>query len=743
MHKRLVLGLSIMALTTWVAACGDNLKSGPDAGSCTPVDDSNECTTDTCENNLPVHTPVAAGTPCATGACDGAGNCEGPAVCGDGVVQTGEICDDGNMTNGDGCDDGTGGTCRPTGCGNGTVSGTEVCDDGNATDGDGCDNNCTVSACGNEITAGTEACDDGNTIPGDGCDALCAVEPGYTCDLMVPSVCTTTCGDGIRAGGEECDDAPPAEDGDGCSATCTVEPGFTCVGDMPSVCTPTQICGNGAVEGTETCDDGNTVAVDGCGATCQLELTEIEPNEDGTPQTGGSGIAGNDFDGAGGIAVMNADSNGAIDVANGPTAVLAALTPAGDEDVFAITNTSTVPQRVRFDIWNTDVGFGAGVACGTSIDTGLNLRDAAGTVLASNDDRNGAADRCSALSFVILPGQTVYAHVTEFGDNGAIAGYGLQIVPTAIVCGDGVVDPAFEECDDGNADDTDACSNTCLLNGAIDEIEPNGLVAEADATGIDLTATSLIRASIGTAGDADVFKLTVAAETVLRFETFAPGPGGCDATTTTLRLLDAAGTTITTDNGSGINGCAALVIRAVPGTYYIQAEETGNNATVAKYFLEVSFAAAPGAEAEAANTSGGNDTSATAEPNLATATEAWVFGDHTFIGDVDMYAVTVPDGMGLRAEIVEGDRTIETCEGNNVDSRLTLFGPDGTTQLVDDDDDGRGFCSMIDGTSATPRDAAAKNTTGAPVTWFLAVRQSTFASGTDAQFIYELQLTIR
>ncbi|TMB20585.1 MAG: DUF4215 domain-containing protein, partial [Deltaproteobacteria bacterium] len=31
------------------------------------------------------------------------------------------------------------------------------------------------------------------------------------------------------------------------------------------------VCGNGIVEGTEECDDGNTNSGDGCSATCQLE----------------------------------------------------------------------------------------------------------------------------------------------------------------------------------------------------------------------------------------------------------------------------------------------------------------------------------------------------------------------------------------------------------------------------------------------------------------------------------------
>src|SRR5207247_11148368 len=36
---------------------------------------------------------------------------------------------------------------------------------------------------------------------------------------------------------------------------------------------PPPPCGNGVVEGTEECDDHNTVSGDGCSATCQLENT--------------------------------------------------------------------------------------------------------------------------------------------------------------------------------------------------------------------------------------------------------------------------------------------------------------------------------------------------------------------------------------------------------------------------------------------------------------------------------------
>ena len=85
-----------------------------------------------------------------------------------------------------------------------------------------------------------------------------------------------------------------------------------------------------------------------------------------------------------------------------------------------------------------------------------------------------------------------------------------------------------------------------------------------------------------------------------------------------------------------------------------------------------------------------NDTAATANTNLTLISEAFCAGDHSVNTDVDVYAVVVPAGQALRAEVVEGDRTVETCESNGIDSVLTLFAADGTTMLVTDDDDGRG-----------------------------------------------------
>ncbi len=75
----------------------------------------------------------------------------------------------------------------------------------------------------------------------------------------------TVCGDGVQEGSESCDDGNTVG-GDGCSALCVDE-----------------ICGDGLLEiVTEECDDGNTVSDDGCSATCTIECGDgvQGPNED-------------------------------------------------------------------------------------------------------------------------------------------------------------------------------------------------------------------------------------------------------------------------------------------------------------------------------------------------------------------------------------------------------------------------------------------------------------------------------
>ena len=243
------------------------------------------------------------------------------------------------------------------------------------------------------------------------------------------------CNDGLVDRPEEqCDDTNN-DPGDGCDDACQFE----------------LVCGDGFVafqdfDGNETCDDGNTVPGDGCDDTCQAEATpEVEPNEDGTPEPGGMETEGNDFDAAG---------------AQGPFTesfiIDGVLSPAGDEDIFAIENLSPYYESIRIDTHRQ--GRGIGQPCFGLLDTALAVRNDTGLLLDQNDDRAGAADRCSGMFFLMAPGQTIYAHLIHWGDNFESDPYFLSVKMAS--CGDGVVEN-LEVCDDGNHDPGDGCDENC------------------------------------------------------------------------------------------------------------------------------------------------------------------------------------------------------------------------------------------------------------------------------------------
>jgi cysteine-rich repeat protein len=296
------------------------------------------------------------------------------AECGNGVREHGEACDDGNDEPGDGCspncsvldicslpeDRGTDGcirrkpkhaffydraenTCRPlaflgcggnenafvsqrqcekacvTACGDGAVAGKEECDDGNLVAGDGCSDRCVregivsidagaiangcphiesyaasplQTAVGSYVTLSARVVDPegdpfdvrwtasaGNVVltpeptrveyrctsagrhgltleVGDGRRCRETREVEVTCVPRIP-----VCGDGYVDVSEECEDGNRAE-GDGCSSACQLEP----------------VCGDGVRHPPEGCDDGNTLEADGCSSWCQPDDSGMASN---------------------------------------------------------------------------------------------------------------------------------------------------------------------------------------------------------------------------------------------------------------------------------------------------------------------------------------------------------------------------------------------------------------------------------------------------------------------------------
>ena len=77
----------------------------------------------------------------------------------------------------------------------------------------------------------------------------------------------STCGNGVLDGTEQCDDGN-ADSGDGCSKICQIESNYDCP-KAGQPCKNLAVCGNGVLTSDEACDDGNTQSGDGCSADCK------------------------------------------------------------------------------------------------------------------------------------------------------------------------------------------------------------------------------------------------------------------------------------------------------------------------------------------------------------------------------------------------------------------------------------------------------------------------------------------
>lgn len=86
------------------------------------------------------------------------------------------------------------------------------------------------------------------------------------------------CGNGKVEGAETCDDGNTL-DGDGCSSRCKTESGWDCKSYSPlekrSYCKKlingNSYCGDGVIQGNEECDDGfPVIGGDGCSINCRV-----------------------------------------------------------------------------------------------------------------------------------------------------------------------------------------------------------------------------------------------------------------------------------------------------------------------------------------------------------------------------------------------------------------------------------------------------------------------------------------
>ena len=358
--------------------------------------------------------------------------------CGDGIFQPalGEECDDANNLDNDGCSS----TCTiESFCGDGAVNQiSEECDDGNDVDNDGCSNSCIMNICGDGlINQASEECDDGNILNGDGCSSVCSRESDLWTCVGEPSVCTQVsicpegfkfveiqgsgvcvpdgpfCGDGIiNQGSEQCDDGNTLN-GDGCSAECVIQP----------------FCGDNIInQGSEQCDDGNNIEDDTCSNTCILNICG-----DGTVNNGEACDDGNILDNDG------CSSSCTIEPFCGDLVV-----DQGEQcDDGNRIDDDTCSNTCILNICG-DGTVNNGEAC----DDGNNL------------DNDGCSSLCTIEPFC---GDSTVNQASEQCDDGnSIADDTCNNLCQSNFCGDGLVNNN-EQCDDGNNVDGDSCSSVCTI----------------------------------------------------------------------------------------------------------------------------------------------------------------------------------------------------------------------------------------------------------------------------------------
>jgi cysteine-rich repeat protein len=414
------------------------------------------------------------------------------AVCGDGIVSTGEACDDENDVDGDGCN-----SCAGADCGNGVVDPGEECDDGNEANGDACITTCVWNSCGDGfayLAAGVdpanpntaEECDDGNGVQQDDClntcvDNVCGdgfldledeVEecdlgamngPGSTCTL----VCTIgACGNGELDPGEECDDEN-LNNTDSCLTDCTEN---TC-GDGAVYVTVTN---NGNTNPLEQCDDANTAQDDlctnacnynACGDTFLLVDFESEPYEDpdGTgPMTASRG----EFDD--GLNAMVPFWN---------VGMPSEITPFDfEEDSEECENPSNTGACVSSDFDADGIAECHIAICGDGfVQAGVEQCDENENTAAHDNNNDGCLDTC--VSATCGDGWLKTTAPAEACDDGNAINTDLCVNCAAPLCGDGIRQ-GNEGCDNGAQNGTagNICTVTCTITTCGDGVvnAPNG-----------------------------------------------------------------------------------------------------------------------------------------------------------------------------------------------------------------------------------------------------------------------------
>ncbi len=298
-------------------ATGDAANCGIAGGSCTSCDDTNVCTTDTCNssgvcahaaNSLSCPGGKCAAMQCCTGCIDGSGVCHAtgdPANCG-AAGGSCTSCNDSNVCTTDTCNGSgicahaansgacTGGVCANSSCCTGCLDSGGACQAGTSPSmcgatGTSCmtcatpANPCQIATC-NGTSCGQAAGNDGATCTlGGGGTGTCG---SGACQPPCAGGCNT--GETCMAGSCVCDTSGTASD---CTKSGCCSPGNRCLAADYANC---QQC-TGKIFCSSSGNTGKCIATGTCGANCGALTVQCTGKECLQPDTvnGGNGPSGN------------------------------------------------------------------------------------------------------------------------------------------------------------------------------------------------------------------------------------------------------------------------------------------------------------------------------------------------------------------------------------------------------------------------------------------------------------------
>jgi MYXO-CTERM domain-containing protein len=305
----------------------------------------------------------------------------------------------------------------------------------------------------------------GPTIPAGNKNSTCALTDaqGRTTFVGVMLTILPLCGDGRLEGAETCDDDGTTP-GDGCSGTCTVEPGYTCTG-APSVCTDLNEC----TLGTDSCDDNATCTNTPGSFTCACNSGYSGDGMTCAPVCGdgivlaSEGCDDDDTDPGDGCSATCAIESGWTCTGE-PSVCTDTDECAAGSDTCDDNATCTNAPAGSFTCACNSGYSGDGMTCASVCGDGIVV-----TGEACDDDDTDAGDGCSATC-TIEPGYSCT---------------GMPSVCTAtMACGDGVIDSG-EQCDDGDDNAGDGCNGSCEIEANYTcSGEPSTCIADRDGDGI-------------------------------------------------------------------------------------------------------------------------------------------------------------------------------------------------------------------------------------------------------------------